>query len=512
MRDNWFLLFSDDIPHSQKLKQFYDTLFKSRWTVLCLLLLGLLRVGLFLFAYAPADGADAGDYYAYAAFIGGVDIPDRAANVSPMYPIFIYFAHYVVGQFDVAILMQLVMSSSLGLITYLGLRHLNAFLACLVALIVSFDAQTGVIFNFTSTEPLYIFFLVVMFAIMASTRRDESTLWKPIALGITLFLISETRTIGTYLIIPVLGLYGLYTLDLKRISLAVGSTILSIIIFAGITSSFQIQQTSTTNMLMYSRPLLVHDLLIPDAGPASEQVAALLEGCDTSIRSRHISACVEEQLSEGEEAVGQLYRDAYIEALQADPMSFVSAARTAFYNYIRMSGQQYMGTPTPAVVQCADIESRVRQNIDYILTVEWRAVNMSAEQTANYRQVMLDFGYEMCPAAFENDTARLITDFIATHYRWLSPQNPYLVHAILIALIVTFVWARKYWYVYSLATGVWLYHALISTIFLNIQPRYVVVTNTMRAFIIGLLIFLLLQLLIRLMYTFTERSGKSTTP
>jgi hypothetical protein len=494
-------LFDKKISFDDRLQKLYNSLFASRWTLIFLLILCVLRIGVFILAYAPADGADAGDYYNYAAYIAGYDLPERATNVSPVYPLFIYVTHYVLDSLEIAIILQLGMSALLGLITYYAWRPWNALLAFLLAVLVIGDAQTGVVFNFTSTEPLYIFLLLSVFSLAISTRRDDRIIWKPLLIGVLLMLISETRTVGLYLIPGILGVYAVYTLDLKRAALAVSSTVISILLFSTVMSVLQIHQRSTTNMIMYSRPLLEYDLFDPEAGPASRNLASYLDVCDMPPGDRQISVCIEENFLESESAVGRLYRDAFFEMIRTDSDSMIQAARTAFYNYSRMGGQQYQGTLTPADVQCSTTDARIERSIDYMQNVEWRAINLTESQQSDHRRVVTDFANQLCPPWPENQHARTVTDFLAKQYKFMSVFSPYLIHGLLILLIALFPWARKFWYPYCLAAGIWLTHAAISSLLLNVQPRYIVVTNIMVLFIYGLLLFIIMQIFFRLLYT-----------
>lgn len=492
------------ISSLKRLEPLYRRLFDSRWTVAVLIALGVARAALFLLSYAPADGADAADYYAYAAYIAGVDVSSRAAVVSPIFPIFVYLTHYAAGTIELAVIIQVILSASIGLVLYLGLRRYSPLLGFLTGLIALGDAQVGVLSNFTATEPLYIFLLCAMFALALASYRGDGALWKPVLLGIVLFLLTETRTVGTYLWYPVIGLYAVYLRDVKRIVLATGTVIGAILVFSVIMTTLGIQQTSTTNMLMYSRSLIQFDLLQADAGPASQELATLVNQCEAQDTDLRLSACIEAELG-SEIAVGNLFRTAYLELWRAMPQIMIREARIALYNYLRMSGQQYEGEPTPATVQCRDVNERAEGIADYILNVEWGSAGLSPAQESAFRDVMLDFSQQFCPPWPESDAARTITDSLAQFYRFLSPQNPYLLHGILVSMLLAFGWARKYWYPYLLATGIWLYHAAISAALLNVQPRYVVVTNPMRAVYVALFIFLLLQLFVR-MYVAARRT------
>ncbi len=477
----------------------YTRLFASRWTFLFLLLVGILRALFFLAAYPPADGADAADYYLYAAYIGGFDLPTHAANVSPVYPIFIYLNTYVLGNFNLVILWQLVMSSLLGVLMYWGLRRYNALLAFLVALVVLGDAQIGVIFNFTSTEPPYIFMLVSAYALAVGTEKIPGKFlrWQDVLLGVLLILLRETRTVARYLFLPFVILFALHTRDWRRIAVLLFSLALTAVGFDVLTRTAQVAQSFSYNENMYARPLFVEGLLDAANGEASAQVATFAEVCRERPAEVSFTECMETQAG-NREALNLLFRRAYEESLQANPGSLLSRSIAAFWDYLRGSGHQYSGSPTPADVQCENIPARLERQIDHFLNKEWAALELTASQQEAFITASEDFMQQMCPPGWDFPEVRSITNFISERYRSLSRPRPLLWNGALLALILLLPWARRYWLPVLLAGGIWAYHAAISAAVQNVQPRYIVVTNPLRAVLVVMLVFLVMNILLRL--------------
>ncbi len=489
--------------HAQPLRRWeplYRQLFASRWTLLFLLALGVARMLFFLAAYAPADGADGGDYYVYAAYIAGFDLPERAANVSPVFPIFVYLNHYVLGNFDLIIVWQLVMSSLLGVLMYWGLRRYNALLAFLVALVVLGDAQVGVVFNFAATEPLYIFMLVVAFALAAGTQviPQRFLRWQDVLLGVLLALLRETRTVGAYLFVPFGALFALHTRDWQRILVLLASFGLMTLTFTGLTQTVEVAQTSTHNANMYVRPLIRDGLLDAANGENSARLVELRDGCQERPDDVTMQACLEAEVGDVNR-VYDLYRLAYQEALRQQPDILLQSTVEAFFDFLRMSGHQYSGSPSPAQVQCEDIDARAQRQIDHFLGREWAALELTPQQLADFYAVTDDFMQQMCPPGWESEPIREIVNTISYRYRSLSRPTPVIWNGLLVALILILPWARRLWYPVFLAGGIWAYHAAISAAVQNVQPRYVVVTNPMKAVLVVTLLFLVAHLLLRVL-------------
>jgi len=320
----------------------YQRLFDSRWTVIALLGLGVFRVIFYLLAFPPADGADGLIYYLYAAFIAGENLPPELARVSPIFPIVVFLNHYILGNFDLLILWQGLMSASLGILMYLALRPYNALLGFLVALVVIADAQVGITFNFTATEPYYIFLLVLIYTLSVGGGTPAITItwrWQDVLLGVLLQIIRETRTVGQYIFVPVLVLFAIQTRDWRRLSLVILSFTLTSIIFWGSTNTNEIQQTASDNEKMFARPLLNADLLDPSAGPASEELSRLLDECRRD--DEPALACLNTRLG-SEDAANTLLENAYQETLSTNLLATLQPSIIAFDNvWASISGRAY---------------------------------------------------------------------------------------------------------------------------------------------------------------------------
>ena len=176
-----------------RLRPIYD----SPWTIWGLLALGAIRAVIFLIAYPPAHGADSPDYFLYAAQFEGLDAPNVFSLIYPLYPLLIYFTHYVLGSVYVLILFRCCCRSSRGDLLW-GIRPYSPALAFVTALMVLGDAQTGVLYNFTSTEPLYMFSLNALLRVPGAdqARPERNITPGDVLLGVLLATTLLSRPSG----------------------------------------------------------------------------------------------------------------------------------------------------------------------------------------------------------------------------------------------------------------------------------------------------------------------------
>ncbi|MBI5666666.1 MAG: hypothetical protein HZC41_01550 [Chloroflexi bacterium] len=93
----------------------------------------------------------------------------------------------------------------------------------------------------------------------------------------------------------------------------------------------------------------------------------------------------------------------------------------------------------------------------------------------------------MCPPLPHSPAAKNVVDYLMFRYRSLERPQPYLYYGALVLLVIVLPWARRYRMIVWTAGAIMLYHALISAVINNVQPRYVVVTNPFRAVLLATL-------------------------
>ena len=477
----------------------------SRYIVPFLFFLGLLRAGFGWLAYAPADGADGMKYYLYGAFISGIPLHPLVSELSPLYPFFIYIHRYVLGNFDLILITQFLMSASLGVIYYLGLRRFHSILALIVALVVIGDMQTALNFNFTSTEPLYIFLLAITFAFSMQLRQDNSLrrgLFFAVATGISLALLNQTRTVATLIIVPVVILAIIQTRSWQQILGIFASYGLTLLLFLGFLSGNGVSQDGSANQIMFFNFFNRAGTLteVADESSSTYELQQLMQTCeDVAASSTTLFDCMQEELG-GQAEVTTVIQEAYIESATQQLSSFVTLLYDNTTLFLKMSGHQFFEPErSPADAQCEDIVARHERNIAFFNDL-WAGVEITNTQQEALETTSWDFNQQMCPPSKTIPEFQGLAWYISFRYRSISRPNPYLWYGLLLLLIFVVPRLRKLWYPIFMAGGLLAYHALISAVVLNVQPRYVVVTNPFKIILVFALIVLVIEQIIRFIH------------
>jgi len=473
-------------------------IYASKYTVWLLFAIGIIRAVVFLVAYPPAHGADSADYFLYAAQFEGLDAPIVFELIYPLYPLLIYLTHYWLGSIYILIGWQLLLSSVQGVIFYMGLRLYSPLLAFLAALMVLGDAQTGILYNFTSTEPLYMFALSLSFSyfLVRLKRQPKTSLSLADAgLGALLALVLLARPVGRYLIVPFGLLFWLGTRSWRRTGVVVtGFAILLVIVMGFNQLVFNHFELNGGGNFMLVRPLVRSGLLEPANGPASARLVAMQATCD---EGENISRCLV-TLTGDWPAVRQLYTEAYMEMIRAHPVDFGKQVFDAFHLYLRQTGLQYKGEITPSDVQCADIEGKVARDTQSYLEQDWLLYGTSDLTPDTLRPILRDIAEAMCPPLPDNDAVRSVIDQLAFRYRSLSRPRPFLWYALVVLAVVLIPWARPLMPVVFISGAIVANHAAISAVVLNVQPRYIAIVNPYKGVLLLVLLYVAGRLIARL--------------
>jgi hypothetical protein len=473
-------------------------IYNSRYTPWLLLLLGVLRAVVFVIAYPPAHGADSGDYFLYAAQFKGLNAPIVFQLIYPLYPLLIYLAFYVLGSIYWLIGLQLVASALQGVVFYWGLRLYSPALGFVVALMVLGDPQTGILYNFTSTEPFYMFLLNLAFCLyLVQIKRPAGRRIQrgDIFLGITLALVLLMRPVGRYLIVPFGVLFLLGSRSFWRTAVVVAGygamLVVSMLFNQMVFDHFELNGGGS---FMLNRPLIKSGLLGVDNGPASAQLIHLQDACPPgTARNR----CYIDQLGSWP-AVRKLYANAYEEMLQTHSTDFAKQVVNEFTDFLRLPGLQYRSSETPSEVQCADTSAKTARDTQAYVE---RDVLLYGASQATYDQlypIIYKTSSAMCPPWPSNDRVKSAVDWVALHYRSLSRPHPYLWYGELGVLVLLIPWARRlYLLPVLLAGGILANHAAISAVVLNVQPRYIAVTNPYKGFLLLVLVYIIGMLILR---------------
>lgn len=481
----------NQIAYTAKLSAIWDKLqsfLNSRYAIIALLLLGVLRVIIALLAYPVADGADASDYYLHAAYLAGEDIPVGFASFSPLFPILVAVSYFGLGNFGLLFIVQWLMSAGQGLLYFLGLRQYNPTLAFVIALAIIADTQMSVTFNFASSEPLYMFFLASAFCLLLVQIKRENIHrghWGDILFAVTLVALALTRSVGRFIYLPFFVFFFLGTRNFWRTGLVIISYF---VLSFGFNTSYnalyfktETPKPITTNNLLIAGPLYRYDLLAPENGEASAILAEYSETCLEKAILR--TACLIE-IYGNRPAYNEALRSAFTEMLRSRPIEYAGFIFEGFTDFLRLTGQQLRGGNSPADVQCADAEARAERNLQNYLEADWLVLNISPEVETTLVGLIHDFSEQLCPPNSSNLTVRQFVDWVAFRYRSISRPRPYLWAAVLAILVLIFPRIRHLCLPLFVAAGLLSYHAAISAIILNIQERYVVVTNPFKTILV----------------------------
>jgi hypothetical protein len=488
VRTIWTDAYRDPVLHSPQLLALQRRLrlvYDSRYTGWLLLALGILRAAVFLIAYAPAHGADSADYFLYASQFKGLDAPIVFALIYPLYPILIYLSHYVLGSIYFLIGLQLIFSALQGLLFYIGLRPYSPALGFLVALVVIGDAQTGILYNFTSTEPPYMFALSLTFCVFLvqlkrpSTRRLQKG---DVLLGVLLALTLLLRPVGRYLIVPFAVLFLLGTRSWWRTAVTIASYALALTVFTLFNQViFDRFELNGGGNFMLNRPLVLSGLLEADNGPASARIIEMRGQCE---KGETYNRCMIRQMGDWP-SVQALYSQAYQEMLKKHPVKFGQQVFEEFTDFLSLPGQQYKGRITPSQVQCEDIDTTVARDVQKYLEKDWILYGDSQVSAGTLEPIIRDITTAMCPPLPESWPVRRGVDWVAFHYRSLSRPHPYLWYGALGVLVLVIPWARRRLLIPVLMAGAILAnHAAASAMVLNVQPRYIAIMNPYKGFLL----------------------------
>jgi hypothetical protein len=504
--------FRDSTLHSpslvalqRRLRLIYD----SRYTWWLLLALGVVRVVIFLLAYPPARGADSTDYFLYAAQFEGLKAPLIFDLIYPLYPLLMYLTYYVLGSIYWLIGLQLIMSAVQGVMFYWAIRPYSPALAFGVALLVLADAQSGILYNFTSTEPPYMFLLNLSFCVFLIQLKRPSNRWLQVgdvALGVLLVLTLLMRPVGRYLIVPFGILFLVGTRAWRRtavVAASYGIALMASVLFNQVV--FNRLELNGGGTFMLSRPLGASGLLYASNGPASARLLEMRAACPAGGNK---TRCLIEQTGSWP-TVRKLYADAYQEMLQTHSVEFARKVVAAFTDFLKMSGQQYSGPITPSATQCADVEATTDLNLAAYLEQDWLLLDAPGVTAAKLRPILSDYNHALCPPWSDNATVRRAVSWIALHYRSLSRPHPYVWYAELGLIVLVIPWARRYLFPVLIAGAILANHAAISAMVLNVQPRYVVVVNAFKAFLLLTLLFVVGLFLLRVVDALLARRAPS---
>jgi hypothetical protein len=473
-------------------KKLVHLLLESKWVYAILLICGLVSAILSLIAYAPADGADGGDYYLHAALLAGEEAPAGFALHPPLLPLLIFFFRHGLGQIYGLIILQALFSIIQGVLFYRALSDYDRGFAFISAVLISFDMQTKVLNSFISTEPLYIFLLSLSFCLLLLRIREKSTKWlepKDWLLGLMLALLYFTRAVGRFLILPFGLSFLLFTRSWKRSLVLVLVYIICMQTFYLSYDNFSAVNkdnlVSINSEEQWSIPLFRGKLLDPQNGPASSELFDLATHCEEEVPVR----CLVEL--NGQNETLSLINLALRETVIANPFGYGLVVLRHFSKFLSLSGQQYREL-SPAQTQCTNVTARTEGSYTAAIELEWLSVADTTLNLEAFRQTLNQINGLLCPPWYESETIRGLVDTISNSYSVIALPRAYLLYGVLLMSALFLPYFRRYLPVVLSALLMVFYHAGVSSLIFNVQSRYVVVTNPYRILLFLALVYLVI--------------------
>ncbi len=464
-----------------------DRLVAARWTLALLFALGLARGIVSLLAYPPAHGADSLAYFFYAERLAGLDIPNLAQLTPPLYPILILLSYKWLGSAYVLVIVQLLMSAAIVPLYFDAVRQVDGRLALAVGLVVLFDFQTAVMFNFLSTEPLYLFLLALSFDLFMRSVQTGAAYRLNGAAGISVALLQYTRAVARFIMLPLLLLHLWRGRSGRRTLIFAGGFAVSLLVYSLFSQALfkQVEGISSSSYMITGIAAKNLDWLRPENGPATVEFSDLVDACQTM--RGDLYACYN-AIHGSTDGLLQLLVGVTVETVRANIVPYVMTVGGNLNSFLRLSGQQLGIDPeTPSAVQCADPNGRVNS-----LTVEdtykagwgwaWGMRNYIDNNFEEFRATLRPMLTALCPPWPDSPALRQVVDSLSFRYRSLGRPTPLPWYAAVVLLALIVPWIRRRYLTLVLAASVYLFnHALISAVIDNVQPRYVMVTNPYRA-------------------------------
>lgn len=318
--------------------------------------IALLKALILLLASGVAYGADGRFYLRYMdSFIAADPNPETIFGATPIYPLFAYITYnigFTNGQ-TIAVFQNLLGAIAAASL-YLALRPIHIIGATLVGLLVAIDPQSGHLINLVSTEGLYIPLLILgLAAFIYETQRDKLS-WVTIGTGLLLGLGMVTRPVGMLLWVVYLFFYAILTRSIRR-SAWVAAAIAVVFLSVALLNLWRFDffgLTNTNGLYLGARLFSQPGLFQPENGEASEAIQVYIDTCNVPIEDgfsgyADLRVCMEERLDLL--AIGDLYRDAYFEALARSPQTYVSDSITAGLRYLWLESSAVLPDSVPVV-------------------------------------------------------------------------------------------------------------------------------------------------------------------
>jgi hypothetical protein len=292
--------------------------------------------------------------FSFSVYLDSFTYIDYTADLrTGIYPFFNYFLQSSRGP-TALILFQIVVGVlSVMALVYVVAKH-NLLFGAAIGIALASDTRWGAANLAVLTEGLFTSLHIFAAAVLVRqfARRKRLKAWEFFAAGVCHMLAFTIRPSGILLFPVAVGAYLLFiSRSWHKIALLCAGGVIVILLNAG----FAFTQIGKLNLVgspgyYLAFPLFSYRLFSPDNGPASEELADVLERCDlrdvypevTDLNSNQFFwqqalPCMTNQLNWSTEAVSDVFARSYTEAIRADVIRFVEV--------IAIKAQAMIATP-----------------------------------------------------------------------------------------------------------------------------------------------------------------------
>ncbi len=389
----------------------------DRRIIWLLIILGIIRGIVLIFAYPPAHAADSISYFWYAERLAGYDLPNLDRTVYPLYPVLIWLTTGT--SVYVLIALQFAMSVALSPLYYLALKPYNPVLGLIFALVMLADFQVAILFNFTSTEPLYIFLTALTlytFFRTAAIRCLRPWCAGDVLAGGLLVLLFLTRSVARYMLPPFIFILWLVDRNLRRSFALLGGFLGALVIWAGMSLLLlgAVEGMGTQEFFLWGSYVNHFSKAVSAAnGPNSTIYLEARKSCPRNA-DLAISYCLEDHTGNWTDAIAVL-RGTTFETIRADPQQYVNDVIRELAHLLATSSLMfaYAEAPTPGEAQCEGPMRTIQRDRMFGDRILHEFISESDNKLAEV--VVIDNGFRaiMCPPLPHNPVFKSFVDYIS---------------------------------------------------------------------------------------------------
>ena len=494
----------------------------SRYFPWILIGLGVIRNLMLLGAYPPAHGADSLGFFFYAQRLSGFALPGMGRAVYPLYPVLIWVT--TGGSVYVLIAVQFVMAVAVAPLYYLAVKPYSPLLAMIVGIAMLLDFQVAILFDFTFSEPLYVFVMALtLYTFFRTARRHCERGWctADVLTGALLVLLLLTRSVARFMLPAFLVVIWLVARNWRRPLAMLMGFVAAYGVWAIVSLALlgRVEGMAAQEYFLWGvYPNQFARDLSADNGPESEIYLEARETCPAD-GDLAIAYCLEDMTGSWSGALSVL-RGTTLETIEADPHYYFNSLLQESAHLLANSGLifAYPGGGIASEVQCESTKAQAGNGELTANRITAGLVDPSPEKLDEIRDLEVKFRSIMCPPLLKsNPILKQVVDQLSlvnlpqiVSYRYFDEEARFqsdrwyeldFIYFILPVLTLLFPWARKFAPMVLGTMGFLALHALAGGVVFVVQPaRFAVVTNPLRALLLLYLIYVGVRIFVQYLY------------